>query len=682
MAEEILIGVRLDRQEGEREIDSLTQSIVELNKANKELTESNKTLAKTGQENSKEYKDNARQIEINKQKITENTASRKGLVQAIVAEEGSLKQLRIQNAEMIKQRDQISTKTEVGRKKIADLNAQIDKNNVTIRENSSALEKQKINIGNYASALDGIVPGLGGMVQGIQASTAAGKAFIATPLGAVLGAIGLALGALTAYFKGSEEGQNRFNRAVQIGGQVLEVFMDLVEEVGGLIFDTLGSAFTFIGDLADKAANALGINTAALKVYVGEILKTADSIATTQENINALERQLITDRAKTNAEVARLRREADETEGKARIDKINQAIALEEGLLAKEKALAEERLKLAQIEAEQDPTIENKKAEAEATAALINLDAQFLQETRKNNKERLKLEEEYRTELQAVRDNADALERTKKFEHEKLISEGVKQIEIDTANNKISLDTLTAQSQAKVDQLNAEGAKKAAGIRIQEDKAVNESILASAGALSAGIQAIATQDSLFAKTVALVQIGINSAIGVARAVAAGAGLIFPANLGAIASGVAAVLTGIGQAKRLLGFITGGLIPGFATGGGISGTKIMPHHGIPITRSNGDNRLITAKIGETVVNEHQKQLLGGDRAFAEAGIPGFARGGQIGGNLGSISRGISLSEINAIVVATMQNMPPIQVAVEDINKAQAARAQVTEISTLR
>jgi hypothetical protein len=50
------------------------------------------------------------------------------------------------------------------------------------------------------------------------------------------------------------------------------------------------------------------------------------------------------------------------------------------------------------------------------------------------------------------------------------------------------------------------------------------------------------------KLLTLAQIGFNTAAGISAAVAAGAGLLFPANLGAIATGVGAVLSGVASAK--------------------------------------------------------------------------------------------------------------------------------------
>ena len=71
------------------------------------------------------------------------------------------------------------------------------------------------------------------------------------------------------------------------------------------------------------------------------------------------------------------------------------------------------------------------------------------------------------------------------------------------------------------------------------------------------------------------------------------------------------------------------IKGFAEGGVVSGTRIEPRHGTPISRSNGDNLLATVKTGEVILNEEQQQRLrsrAGWSIFSDIGVPGFATGG--------------------------------------------------------
>lgn len=106
-------------------------------------------------------------------------------------------------------------------------------------------------------------------------------------------------------------------------------------------------------------------------------------------------------------------------------------------------------------------------------------------------------------------------------------------------------------------------------------------------------------------------------------------------LGPIAAG-AALAAGIANVAAINGieiggFIKGGLVKawkgvkGFA-GGGLSGTRVTPDMGTPVNRSNGDNRLVTVKTGEVILNERQQSALGGSATFRNIGVPGFATGG--------------------------------------------------------
>lgn len=439
MAEEVIIKIELEKNQNEKEVDAMTRKITDLTKANNELKKSNNELIKSGQENSKEFIENTRQMEINKQKIQEATSSRKNLITTLIAEDDSIKGLKARNAELIKQRDQLSTSTQAGRDAIAAINKELDKNNQTIKENTDALGQQKINIGNYKSALDGIVPGLGGFIDGIQGATKAAIAFIATPLGAILGAIGLAIGALTAYFKGSEEGQNKFNKLAAIGSAILEQFMNVVEDIGGAIVsafeDPQAAMESFVGFLKDQIINrftglaelipklgqaitllfegefaaagkvagdavgkvVLGIENATDKI-AGFIKSTGDLIdagiangqrlADLNARIDKDERALIVDRQKIGLEVLKLRTEAIEQEGELRQKTVKEAIALEEQLAARETQLAKERLALRELELKANgDDKEALKAVAEARAAVFAAEASAFQNTIKLRKE-------------------------------------------------------------------------------------------------------------------------------------------------------------------------------------------------------------------------------------------------------------------------------------------------------
>jgi chromosome segregation ATPase len=80
----------------------------------------------------------------------------------------------------------------------------------------SAVGDNTRNVGNYQDALSALPGPLQGVIGGIQGITKAGLAFIATPIGAIIGALAVALGSLMAYFNGSIEGQDNFNRVLRI----------------------------------------------------------------------------------------------------------------------------------------------------------------------------------------------------------------------------------------------------------------------------------------------------------------------------------------------------------------------------------------------------------------------------------------------------------------------------------
>ena len=71
------------------------------------------------------------------------------------------------------------------------------------------------------------------------------------------------------------------------------------------------------------------------------------------------------------------------------------------------------------------------------------------------------------------------------------------------------------------------------------------------------------------RALAIAEIAIQTAVGIAKAVAAGAGLVFPFNIPAIVSGVAAVLSGVASAAKIIN----APLPSFdsPTGGDVSGS---------------------------------------------------------------------------------------------------------------
>lgn len=95
------------------------------------------------------------------------------------------------------------------------------------------------NVGNYKSAIEdlggafsSLAPGLSSATSGMKALTAGAMKFIATPIGAVIGAIVVVFKALQAAFTRSAEGQEKLNKIMGVFNGVLTVIGDLLADVG------------------------------------------------------------------------------------------------------------------------------------------------------------------------------------------------------------------------------------------------------------------------------------------------------------------------------------------------------------------------------------------------------------------------------------------------------------------
>jgi len=533
----------------------------------------------------------------------------------------SIKSLTDANRKLREERKLIDITTKEGKAAIDAINASLDRNDKLIKQNSSSLEKQRLNVGNYTKSIQDAVPnldkfsnGAASAAQGVIGMTKSSLAFIATPIGAVIGALGLAIGALTQYFKGSEDGQDKLGRSMAVGKLIFEQVIVVVEKLGKVVANTLEFLFSGFGKFISWVNPAFG---AALDKAV----KTGVAIAKMEEELGDLEDALIEDRATTAKRVAELRSQAISQEGAARKKSIEEAIKLEEELSAKEVELAQKSLDYFKAEQAQRGAItgEEKTRIAELTAAVTNAEAQKFQATLKFQKEVERLRETEIKQLNeisniAFQNDIDEVKRQQDIqtEYQKSITELTNIIaKYDEYNQIVDLSSEIAEQEKldKEEQIAAEKAyqaeikKTTANLKTTDDQ--RKANVQSAIALSAAVIGLGESESKAARGLALGTIAVNSAIGVSNAVKAGAGLVWPANLAAILSGVTAVLAGISQAKGFLGFAAGG----YTGDGGKYDAAGIVHR------------------GEFVVPQETVRAYGPDY-FAARYLPGYADGGYV------------------------------------------------------
>ncbi|GGK09035.1 hypothetical protein [Parabacteroides faecis] len=172
----------------------------------------------------------------------------------------------------------------------------------------------------------------------------------------------------------------------------------------------------------------------------------------------------------------------------------------------------------------------------------------------------------------------------------------------------------------------------------------------------------------FAKTIALFNIGLSTAEALAKGVASAQAVGFPANIPAIATTIAAIMTNIAKAKQLVNKEKN---PKYADGGEISG----PSHA-----SGGV--LIEAEGGEGIINKHSMSnpllrsiasavnVAGGGVPFSNVPIFPSVSGG-----------GFDTAELKAVFVEALKEMPVPVVSVVEFTEVQDRVKMIQNNSTI-
>ena len=261
----------------------------------------------------------------------------------------SIGELTKANKQLREERNKLDLKTEEGRKVAAKLNEQIDKNNKVIKDNSSALEKQRFNVGNYTGALDKLIPGLGSTIQGIQGMTKAAWAFVANPIGAILAALVLVFATIYAAVQRTTGGLDKFEQVTAALGAALNVIIDRLARFGeGLIkllsgdvsggLDQIADSFKGIGDEMERE------------------IKAAYELQIAIQNLEDAEINYGIAAKETNNEIKQLILQSKNrlTSEEERIKLLDKALALERGLVEQELKNKNEAIRVAVQQAELD----------------------------------------------------------------------------------------------------------------------------------------------------------------------------------------------------------------------------------------------------------------------------------------------------------------------------------------
>lgn len=263
-------------------IDSLNKARKESKKTSKEIDVVGKQLAQT--EAKLKQLEDQRSKTIVKNKV-DIAARNKELKTAIVLEDkqaGTLQKLAAANAKLRTEREKLNLTTKDGKKRLIEINTEIDKNNKKIVESSDAAKQQSANVGNYGSAMTGLL-------GPIRAVSAALKALLLNPVVAVFAAIVAVFTLLIKAMQRSEAGQDRLNKVMQVASSIWDNVMDILTLIGIALFDTFPKMLSVVGNKFQIFALNMKLGFLRAQIALATLLGQGEKVARLTTEFNKAE---------------------------------------------------------------------------------------------------------------------------------------------------------------------------------------------------------------------------------------------------------------------------------------------------------------------------------------------------------------------------------------------------------
>jgi len=249
--------------------------------------------------------------------------------------------------------------TSIGVKLVADLRNYQTNMSKAQSQTKTFSKNVKAGMGDVSSSITAIIRGditqlptffrsattaAGGFSKGLKGVKVT---LISTGIGALLVGIGLAIGAITQYFKGTEEGQIVFKRVMNNIKAYTEPVLQMFGKFGKAIMLLFKGEFKQAWETAKEAVSGVGEQIDINKSKVGELNALEEAYIKNK-------RKYLLENKKLEAEIAEARRLANDEENytaQQRKKYIDEAIAKQRQLAANKQTLADQELKIEEIKA-------------------------------------------------------------------------------------------------------------------------------------------------------------------------------------------------------------------------------------------------------------------------------------------------------------------------------------------
>lgn len=386
----------------------LKQKMAELDKTDKDY---NKTLEQMQQEllaTKEAEKDYSQQINQVSKSIQNELKVQK-------EEQGSLKSLRAELSNATKAYDSLS-RTEREGAKGQELQKHINDITNELKKAEEGTQRYQRNVGNYKSALQ--KTGQAFSAAGVNANVfnKSLNVISANPIVKILTALVAVMAAVIKSFKSNEEATMRLKEALAPLNPIIDAVKKGLEAFAGVIVkvvkgavEGLTNAIAWLMEKLQALGNWFGADWHfADNFREGQkaAQEAAKALAEAENKLIQDKRAWVTESAKLDREIADLREKASDKEkytAQQRLSFLDQAIKLETEKAAKEKELAEESLRLLQLEAARSAnSAEMNDKLAEAERKVIEADTNLANTKRNLNKQRMAAVTAIKAEEQAA----------------------------------------------------------------------------------------------------------------------------------------------------------------------------------------------------------------------------------------------------------------------------------------
>ncbi len=230
--QEVIYTIKIDVGKAERQASDLATNIKTLN------TQMSK-MKKEGKEGSIQFQQLAATQRDLKGKLRDTNKEIDNYTKVNRKATGSIQEQRNRVIALTKQWKDQETVTARGKKRQAELGAELRKSTDRLKAQESAVGNNTRNVGNYSEAMTDAIGANSGFAGSV---IAVGKAFIANPIGAIIAVIVGAVTLLTKAFTRSEKGQLRMAKALGTIGALWDALLKTLEPIAMFLVDTLVKA--------------------------------------------------------------------------------------------------------------------------------------------------------------------------------------------------------------------------------------------------------------------------------------------------------------------------------------------------------------------------------------------------------------------------------------------------------